>query len=89
MNPGDTRNFKRGKGTAVVLGIGIWAARRGKQLHIDITGAGGSHTTVTNDKNSARYHRTLFRDLRRVLVANGCWPFGEEGGETEESETAL
>jgi hypothetical protein len=21
--------------------------------------------------------------LRRVLIANGCWPFGTEGSETE------
>jgi hypothetical protein len=41
------------------------------------------HTTVTNNPDSERYHRTLFRDLRRVLLENQCWPFGEEGAETE------
>jgi hypothetical protein len=38
---------------------------------------------VTSDPESERYHRTLFRDLRRVLVDNQCWLFGEEGSETE------
>ena len=83
MKPGDVRTFKRGHGTALVLGIGVWAKRRGKQLHIDITGTPNFHTTVTNDVESERYHRTLFRDLRRVLVDYKCWPFGEEGSETE------
>ncbi len=83
LRPGDVRTFKRGRGNAVVLGVGIWAKRRGKQLHINITGTKDFHTTVTNDASSERYHRTLFRDLRRVLIANQCWPFGDEGAETE------
>ena len=66
-----------------VLATGLWAERQGRQIHIHISGAHGSHTTVTNDQNSERYHRTLFRDLRRVLKANECWPFGDEGAETE------
>lgn len=82
MRPGDVRVFqKRG---SLVLAIGVWPKRRGKQLHIDITGPKEFfHTTITNDPDSDRYHRTLFRDLRRVLITNGCWPFGNEGAETE------
>jgi hypothetical protein len=81
MKPGEVRVFqKRG---SLVLAIGVWPKRRGKQLHIDITGTKDFHTTVTCDANSERYHRTLFRDLRRVLIANDCWPFGDEGAETE------
>ena len=83
MKPGDVRKFKKGDGTAIVLGVGLWATRRGKQLHIDITGTKRFHTTVTNDPKSERYHRTLFRNFRRLLVENQCWPFGEEGSETE------
>jgi hypothetical protein len=83
MKPGDQRTFKSGNGKAVVLAIGIWAKRDGKNLRIDITGA-GTHTTVTNNKDSERYHRTLFRNLRKVLIANGSWEFGDEGSETEE-----
>lgn len=81
MRPGDVRVFtKRG---SLVLAIGVWPKRRGKQLHIDITGTKNFHTTITNDPDSDRYHRTLFRDLRRVLIAHGCWSFGDEGAETE------
>jgi hypothetical protein len=84
MKPGDVRTFRKGNGEAVVLAIGIWAKREGKdRLRIDITGTKNFHTTVTNDPDSERYHRTLFRDLRRVLIAQGCWPFGDEGCETE------
>jgi hypothetical protein len=86
MKPGDVRTFKDGQGRAVVLAIGVWPKRRGKTLHIDITGPRDFHTTVTNNPQSERYHRTLFRDLRRVLVAHNCWPHGEEGAETERQD---
>jgi hypothetical protein len=67
MKPGDTRLFRKGKGEAVVLAIGVWAGREGKnRLRIDITGTKILHTTLTNDPDSERYHRTLFRDLRRI-----------------------
>jgi len=87
MSPGDVRTFKRGGGNAVVVGHGLWAERQGKWIHIHITGPDDSHTTVTNNPDSVRYHRTLFRDLRRTLVNQACWPFGDEGVETAESES--
>jgi hypothetical protein len=84
MKPGDVRTFKKVKGNAVVLAVGIWAAKeKGGWLRIDITGTKKSHTTVTNNPESDRYHRTLFRDLRRTLVEQNCWKFGSEGSETE------
>lgn len=83
MRPGDVRVFT--KRNSIVLAVGVWAKRRGKQLHIDITGTRNFHTTVTNDKASDRYHRTLFRDLRRVLIEHDCWRFGDEGAETEDA----
>lgn len=62
MKPGDTRTFtKRG---AVVLAVGLFAKRERKHIRIDITGT-GKHTTVSNNPKSVRYHKTLFRDLRR------------------------
>ena len=82
MNPGDIRTFKRGEGNAVVLAVGVWAERQGNQIHIHVSGAGGGHTTITNDADSVRYHRTLFRNLRKVLIDNKCWPFGNEGAES-------
>ncbi len=84
IKPGDVRVFRAGR--AVVLATGIWAKRKGnKWIRIDITGTNTFHTTVTNDPSSERYHRTLFRDLRKVLIANGCWSFGDEGVEAEKS----
>ena len=86
LRPGDTRTFRRGEGNAVVLGVGLWAERRGRQIQIHMTGTPTFHTTVTNDKNSERYHRTLFRNLRQVLIDNECWPFGDEGAETTRAQ---
>jgi hypothetical protein len=86
MSPGDVRTFKRGEGNALVVGHGLWAARQGKWIHIHITGPDDSHTTVTNNPGSVRFHRTLFRDLRRTLINQGCWPFGDEGSEVSEQK---
>ncbi len=85
MKPGDVRTFKQGEGNAIILAIGVWARRDTDKgpIRIDITGPKDMHTTVTNNPGSERYHRTLFRDLRRVLMENNCWSFGEEGSETE------
>jgi hypothetical protein len=85
MKPGDIRLFKKGQGNAVVLAIGVWAEKRGKRLHIHMTGTKEFHTTVTNDPESERYHRTLFRDLRNVLIKNGCWSYGDGGAETKQA----
>ena len=85
MKPGDIRTFQKDDGNAAVLAIGVWAARQSKSgpIHIHITGTEKFHTTVTSDPESERYHRTLFRDLRRLLIEQNCWSFGEEGAETE------
>jgi hypothetical protein len=88
MSPGDVRTFKRGEGNAVVVGHGLWAERQGKWIHIHMTGPDDSHTTVTNNPGSVRFHRTLFRDLRRTLISQGCWQFGDEGSEIAESKAS-
>ncbi len=85
MNPGDVRVFEEGGQRAVVLAVGVWAERQGNWIHIHLTGTPDFHTTVTNQPDSERYHRTLFRNLRRLLVTHGRWAFGEEGAETERS----
>ena len=86
MKVGDVRLF--GGEAALVAAFGIWAEKRtGKYIHIHMTGDGENfvHTTVTNNpKSKKRYHKTLFRDLRRLLIAHDRWPFGDEGAETEE-----
>ena len=85
MKPGAVRTFKKRNGNAVVVAIGLWAERPSKSgpIHIHMTGTEKFHTTVTGDSNSERYHRTLFRDLRRLLIDQKCWPFGDEGVDTE------
>jgi hypothetical protein len=85
MKPGDVRVFQEGNHRALVLAVGIWANRRKKTwpIHIHITGTKRFHTTVVDRSGSERYHRTLFRDLWRLLVQDGRWPFGDEGAETE------
>ncbi len=82
MKPGDERTFEKGDGETVMLAVGLWAARDGMLLPIDMTGD-SAHTTVTNRPGSARDQRILFRDLRRVLMAKGFWEFGDEGTEGE------
>src|ERR1700761_4986448 len=89
ISPGDVRVFKHGDGNAVVVGLGLWAERQGQWIHIHMTGPDDSHTTVTNNPNSVRFHRTLFRDLRRTLLRENCWAFGDEGSETEHQEVSL
>jgi hypothetical protein len=84
INPGDVRTFQQGEGKAVVVGLGVWAEQQGRWVQIHVTGPNHSHTTVTNNPESERYHRTLFRDLRRTLMEQGCWMYGEQGNETEE-----
>lgn len=85
LSPGDVRVFERGGQRSLVLGIGVWAERdTSGHIQIHLTGGPNFHTTVTNHRESERYHRTLFRNLRRRLIEHGRWPFGDEGAETEE-----
>jgi hypothetical protein len=65
--------------------VRLWAKRNGNHIHIRIA-VSGTITTITNNPHSERYHRTLFRNLRRVLVSNDRWPFGSEGSETEQRQ---
>ena len=85
MKPGDVRLFEGGPEGALVAAFGIWAERKGKHIRIDMTGDRENfrHIAVTNNPQSVMYHRTLFRDLRRLLIAYSKWPFGDEGAETE------
>ena len=84
MNPGDVRIFEEGGRRALVVAVGVWGQERGDWIDIHLTGPNNSHTTVTNQPDTERYHRTLFRDMRATLVRNGRWPFGDRGAETQE-----
>jgi len=87
MKPGEQGTFEKGDGNAVVSAVGLWAARDGIHLRIDTTDA-GTPATVTNSPGSVRDHRILFRDLREMLMANGCWEFGDEGAEVRATGSA-
>ena len=86
IQPGGVRVF--GGDKAIALTLGVWAEKHGTVIEIHLTGDGElfSHTTVNNNPASPRYHRTIFRNLRRLLIANGKWPYGNEGAETEEEK---
>jgi len=85
LRPGSVHVFQPGR--AIALGIGVWADKNeAGKIHIHVTGGEGFHTTVTNHSGSERYHRTLFRNLRRLLIEHGAWPYDKEGAETEERE---
>jgi hypothetical protein len=73
---------------SVAVPIGLWARKDGAWIHIRIVAPGQAPTTVTNDPASVRYHRTLFRNLRQTLIEQGAWPFGDEGAETADAESA-
>ncbi|HEX5282580.1 MAG TPA: hypothetical protein VFW30_00540 [Bryocella sp.] len=79
MNPDEQSAFSKGNGDAVVSAVRLWAARDGIHLRIDTAGA-DAQATVTNEPGSVKDRRILFGDLRRVLMANGCWGLGDEAG---------
>ena len=85
MKPGDSRTFKRRQGEVVVLAIGLWAERQGRQTCIHITGTSNFHATLVDDPKSEKCHRALFRNLREALMDSGCWPLGDESIEAPES----
>ncbi|MDD5127010.1 MAG: hypothetical protein PHR43_02770 [Dehalococcoidales bacterium] len=83
VRPGSVHPF-RGK-RAIAATFGIWAKKKAKWIEIHITGDGVNFTQtwVTNNPKSQRYHRTLFRDLRQLLIAYDKWTLGEDGAETK------
>jgi hypothetical protein len=85
LKPGDVRPF-RGRNRALVVAAGVWAERQNRWIKINLTGINQSHTYVINNPKSTAYHRILFRDIRRLLIARDNWPFGEEGAETEQPD---
>ena len=84
LRPGSVHVFSPRR--AIALGIGVWAEKRSGRIHIHVTGGEGFHTTVTSHPGSERYHRTLFRNLRRLLIEHDAWPYGDEGSETESDD---
>ncbi len=70
--PGDVRVSKG----SFILGLGVWAKKdESGTIHIHLTGDRKFHTTITDKPDSVRYHRTLFRNLQRMLEQHGVWPY--------------
>jgi hypothetical protein len=73
MTPGDSRTFKRKQKQAMVLAVGVWAEFHEGETQIHIAGNDNFHVIVVDHPDTKRYHPTLFRHLRQVLLDNGCW----------------
>ncbi len=75
MNPGHVLRTSD-RTVLVVVSVFITEKQQPDSIHIRITGAGGkgSITTVTDNRESERGHPHLFRQLKKLLVDNGCWP---------------
>ena len=87
MNSNDRRAFTRVNADDVVSAVVLRAGRDGIHLRIDTAGE-DAQATVANGPGWAKDHRILFGDLRRVLMANGCWESGDEGGEPQANGSA-
>ncbi|HZQ41954.1 MAG TPA: hypothetical protein VFA99_01815 [Acidobacteriaceae bacterium] len=87
MNPDDQRAFSEADGNAVVSAVVLRAGRDGIHLRIHTNGADADEP-VTNIPSSARNHRILFGDLRRVLMANGFCESGDEDAEAQATKSA-
>ena len=59
-------------GRTIYPKIGIWYAQEDGHIRLSIEGQG--LTSVSNDPDSERYHRTLYKKLAEVLEVEGAWP---------------
>ena len=68
--------FNRG----VVVTVSVWTPKKATEtIQIRVACAGGKGTiTTVADSGAKRCHPHLFRQLRKLLVDNGCWPHGSE-----------
>jgi hypothetical protein len=62
--------------TAVTIDkVDVWYNPETADIHITTRDADAAkflrHTTISNKPESVRYHRTFYRDLARLLVAQG------------------
>lgn len=61
--------------------IDVWYQVSDRSIHMTSQADDRFHTTVKNDPNSKRYHRSLYDHLRRALKEAGRWP-----GESRQAE---
>ena len=72
MKAGDVRVLHG----SVIVAVSVWPPKKaGKPVRIRLAGAGGKGTiTTVADQGAKRCHPHLFRQLKKLLVDNGCWP---------------
>src|ERR671921_534915 len=63
---------KSKSGQTVYPKIGVWRPADGDHIHLSIEGQG--LTSVTDNPDSERFHRTLYAQLAEVLREHGAWP---------------
>ncbi|MGH3785678.1 MAG: hypothetical protein ACRDRG_03820 [Pseudonocardiaceae bacterium] len=62
--------------TAVTIeNVYVWFNPKSAEIHITTRDPDAAeflrHTTISNKPDSVRYHRTFYRDLARLLIAQG------------------
>jgi hypothetical protein len=72
---------KPAKKNTIAVPMTLSAGKRGEHILIRLVAPGQAPVTVSNDPESARFHPSLFRNLRKTLIANGAWRFGDEGSD--------
>ena len=70
---------KSDSGRTIYPKIGVWYAED-EDGHIRLSIEGQGLTSVTDDPNSVRYHRTLFKKLSEVLRQAGAKAPPKKGG---------
>jgi hypothetical protein len=61
------------KGQTVYLHTGIWHDKETGEIHISGPMEKRFHSTISNDKDSKRYHPNLFKKLREILEREVRW----------------
>lgn len=65
LKDGEIRPSKNG----VAIVVGIW--QEGE--NIKISSEGHFISSISNDENSVRYHRNLYKHLKNILEEQGKW----------------
>lgn len=61
------------KGQTVYLHTGIWHDKETSEIHISGPKEKRFHSTVSNEKDSKRFHPNLYKKLREILDREGRW----------------
>ena len=72
-----TRKSQKGhygrKGQTVYVDTGIWHDKETGEIHISGPKEKRFHSTVSNEKESKRYHPNLYKKLKDILVREKRW----------------